>query len=252
MLVAVFQAAAPHHDAVVEQRAVAFTKTGHLFYHVGILVDVELRDGGDFADLLGLVVVMGGAVVRVAEAEFRIRDTIRRGADVGADACRVCLEGEHGEVAHDLHVFAALVALGDFHLDGRRIAGLALAGGHSGFLQRRFLLPILDGGDATLDRAHAVEVFIELLLVAVRQFLAQVSRAADDEIEHLAVERVCGRRLAFLARFAKETIQNAARIDLRRHRLRGRAEAAMRVIAFVEPFLVLLVRLRHRRQLQRG
>ena len=33
---------------------------------------VELRDGGDFADLFGLVVVMRGAVVRVAEAEFGI------------------------------------------------------------------------------------------------------------------------------------------------------------------------------------
>jgi hypothetical protein len=78
-------------------------------------------------DLARLVVVMRLRVMRVGEAEFGIGHAVRRGADVGADARGVGLEGEHVEVAHDLHVFAALVALGDLHLDGRGIGGIAFA-----------------------------------------------------------------------------------------------------------------------------
>ena len=51
VLVAVLEAGAPHHDAVVEQRAVAFAEAGHLLHHVGELGDVERGDRGDFRDL---------------------------------------------------------------------------------------------------------------------------------------------------------------------------------------------------------
>ena len=50
VLVAVLKSGAPHHDAVVEQGAVAFAQAGHLFHHVGELGDVEGGDRGDFAD----------------------------------------------------------------------------------------------------------------------------------------------------------------------------------------------------------
>ena len=58
MVIPVLEAGAPHHDAVVEQGAVALAEAGHLFHHVGELIDVELGDGSDFRDLVGLVVVM--------------------------------------------------------------------------------------------------------------------------------------------------------------------------------------------------
>ncbi len=76
--VAVLQARAPHHDAVVEQRAVAFPQAGHLVDHVGKLVDVEFRDRGHLRDLLRVVVVVGLGVVLVVETEFRIGDAVRR------------------------------------------------------------------------------------------------------------------------------------------------------------------------------
>ena len=42
VFVAVLKTGAPHHDAVVEQRPFAFAQGGHLFHHVGKLIDVEL------------------------------------------------------------------------------------------------------------------------------------------------------------------------------------------------------------------
>ena len=65
VLVAVLKAGAPHHDAVVEQGAVAFAQAVHLFHHVGELGDVEGGDRGDLPDLLGFVVVMGLGVMLV-------------------------------------------------------------------------------------------------------------------------------------------------------------------------------------------
>ena len=150
-----------------EQRAVAFAQAVHLLHHVGELLDVEGRDRGDFADLLRLVVVMGLGVMLVVESEFRIGNAVRRRADVGADASRVGLERQHVEVAHHLHVLAALVALRNLDLDGRRIGGVAFAGADAGLLQRRLFLAGFDGGDAAFHGAHAVQVFIQLLLVGV-------------------------------------------------------------------------------------
>src|SRR5207244_8412413 len=51
-------------------------------------------------------------------------------------------------------------------------------------------LPIFDGGNAALHGAHAVEVLIELVLVVPGQFPAQVPGAAEDQIQHLPIERV--------------------------------------------------------------
>ena len=47
VLVPVLQAGTPHHDAIVQQRAVAFAQAVHLFHHVSELGDVERGDGLD-------------------------------------------------------------------------------------------------------------------------------------------------------------------------------------------------------------
>jgi hypothetical protein len=65
-------------------------------------------------------------MVLVGESQLGVGGAVGPGADVGADARSVGLEGEDGQVAHDLHVLTALVALGYLHLDGRRIGGVAL------------------------------------------------------------------------------------------------------------------------------
>ncbi len=117
MLVPILQAGPPHHDAVVEQRAVAFPQAVHLLHHVGELRDIECRDRGDLADLFRLVVVMSLGVMLVVESKFRIGSPVRRRADVGADTSRVRLERQHVEVAHHLHVLAPLVAFRNLDLD---------------------------------------------------------------------------------------------------------------------------------------
>ena len=57
-------------------------------------------------------------MVFVVEPQFRVGHPIRSGADVSAHASRVGLERQHVQIAHHLHVFAALFALGNFDLDG--------------------------------------------------------------------------------------------------------------------------------------
>ena len=143
-------------------------------------------------------------VMFVIEPQLRIRNTIGRRADVGAHASCVGLEGEHVQVAHDLHVFAALVALRYLDLDRRRIGSVAFAGSDPGLFQRGFLLTILDGRDATLHGAHAVEIFIQLVLIVLREFPAKILGAIQYQIEHKTIERIYLRELSRLIGFSKE------------------------------------------------
>ena len=67
--VPILQPRSPHHDAVVEQRAVALPQVRHLRHHVGKLPDVEFGDHGDLANLHGIVVVVGVGVMLVGETQ---------------------------------------------------------------------------------------------------------------------------------------------------------------------------------------
>ena len=128
---------------------------------------------------------------------------------------------------------------------------MAFGGGDAVLLEGCFLLAGFDGGDTAFYRAHAVEVFIELLLVGFRQCFAQIASAAQHSVEHLPIERIGLGDAAFLAAFAEEPVQNIARIGLGRHRLGGRAVAAVIIITLMQAFLIFLPSLRHGGQLQR-
>ena len=140
VLVAVFKAGAPHHDAVVQKRAVAFPQVVHLFHHVSKLLDIECCDRGHFLDLLRLVVVVSLGMVLVIESEFRIRHTVRGRSNIGADAGRVGLERQHVEVTHHLHVLAAFITLWNLDLDGRRVGFVTAAGADARLLQSGLFL----------------------------------------------------------------------------------------------------------------
>ena len=119
VLVAVLEARAPHHDAVVEQGAFTFFQRAHLLDHVGVLIDVELVDGGHLANLFLIAAIVGLRVVLIGEPKFRVRGPIGARSDVGAHPSGIGLEGEDGEIAHDLHVIASFVSLRDLHFNGR-------------------------------------------------------------------------------------------------------------------------------------
>ena len=53
MLVAIFQARFPYHDAMVKQCTVAFFKGGHFLHHVSKLIDVECCEVGGVAARMG-------------------------------------------------------------------------------------------------------------------------------------------------------------------------------------------------------
>ena len=174
-----------------------------------------------------------------------------RGSDVGADARGVGLEGEDGQVAHDLHVLAALVALGNLHLDGRRIGGVAFGSGDTrssrepppvgGFRWRRC------GAPPSARCRGTRRAFCWSPLAKVRRR----SRAPPSTRSSIWRSSGLAWVTAFLAAFAEEPVQHVARIGLGRNGLRGRAETAVIVVGLVQAFLVLLPRLGHGGQLER-
>jgi len=119
VLVAVFEPRTPHHDTVVEQGAFTFFQRAHLLDHVGVLVDVELVDGGHLANLFLIAALVCLRVVLIGEPKFRVRGPIGARSDIGAHPSGIGLEGEDGEIAHDLHVIASFVSLRDLHFNGR-------------------------------------------------------------------------------------------------------------------------------------
>src|ERR1043165_9328308 len=72
MVVSVFQAGSPHHDAIVEQCAAALLQAGHLLHHVGKLSNVESVDLGDLVEHHFIVVMVCLGVMLVAEAKLRV------------------------------------------------------------------------------------------------------------------------------------------------------------------------------------
>ncbi len=151
-------------------------------------------------------------VMFVLEAQFGIGGAVRRGADVGADTRDVSLKREHVQVAHDLHKFASLVAFRNLDFDGRRIRLVALRGPNARLGQGRFLLAMLDGGDAAFDRAHTIEVFVEFFLIGFGEPPPQVACTGEDQVQHLPIERAGLRRLAGLVGLALETVLHGAGI----------------------------------------
>ena len=88
------------------------------------------------------------------------------------------------------------------------------------------------------------------MLVVLREFPTQVFGSIEHEVEHLSIKWVHFVKLSRLVRFSKKPVEHTARICLGRDGLRRRPEAAVRVISFVQPLLILLMRLWHRGQLQ--
>ena len=191
-------------------------------------------------------------MVLVVEAEFRIGYAVRGGADVGGDAGGVGLEGEDIEVAHDLHVFAAFVAVGDFDFDERGVGVEPVARAEAGIFEGGVVLTGFDGGDAAFDGADGVEVFVEFVLIAAGEVFAEIASAAEDEVEHLAVEWGGFGGLALGGRFAEEPVEDVARVGFGGDWLGGGAIAAVGVVSLVEALLVFLVSLGHGGQLEGG
>ena len=138
---------------------------------------------------------MGLGVMLVVEPEFRIGNTVRCRADVGADASRVGLERQHVEVAHHLHVLAAFVALGNLDLDGRRIRSVAFARSRrpafskAASFWRNSMAAMRRSTERTLSRYSS-----SLCWSSRGKRPPQISGAADDQIQHLSIQRIQPRR----------------------------------------------------------
>ncbi len=135
---------------------------------------------------------MGAGVVLVGETQFGIGHAIGRRSDVGAHPREIGLEGQHIEIAHHLHVLAAFVSLGHLDFDGRGVIEGPAGGANPRLSLGCFDLAELNRGNPPFNRPHAIEVFVELALVGNAQCSAQIPGAAQDQIEHRAIQRIGG------------------------------------------------------------
>jgi hypothetical protein len=144
-------------------------------------------------------------MVRLADPEEGIEQAGKIAAEQeGDDAGLVGLEGEGGEVAHQLHVLADVfgqAVVGPFHGE-ERLAGFA--GGVGGFVGLG-THPV----DALLHFADAGEVFVELGLVVGADFADEAGGVVLHAVEDALVPAA--------AAILEEAVEGERRIDFHRH-----------------------------------
>ncbi len=142
----VAHAAAVENQRVVEQRAVAVRSVAHPLEEVREQRHMELVDLRELQDLLWIVAVVADRVVRVCDADLRIRAVALLTRELeGSDPRDVRLEGENLQVEHQLRVIGELRRHAHRPIEVRR---LVLGDGLFG--------PF----DLTLDLAHALDVLL--------------------------------------------------------------------------------------------
>ena len=224
--IAVANAAAVKNHGMIEKSAIAVGRRIQLLQKVGKALHVKFVDLHGLGDLLGIVLMMRDGVMSVRHPDRAVTPVAAFAGHHEADYPRhVRLEGDHHQVAHQLRVFFELIrdavgALEQRHLDG-------------GALLFRLLNP-------PLDIADAVEVFVQLALVARTQSGLEARHIAAYEIEDTAVFfhplQTSGRVGGFAV--SEHPFKNGPRVDLHgiRHggiapRNRIRIRAAITAVA---------------------
>ena len=196
---------ATHHARAVEDGGVVERRSFPLLHRVEAPADVRQLPNEELVDFepVGGVGVGKEVVDHVVDAE--VREPQRRVVVVElerADARRVGHEGQHEDVAHQPHVIGNVLG----HAVGRprhvgpgqhRLPALELAA-----LPRRL--------DPPLDVADALQVFIELPLVAAANGAAEVLGILPDRIENT---HILARRFVL-----EEPVEGEGGIDLQRRR----------------------------------
>src|SRR6185295_17785687 len=166
--VAVGQRAAVDDHGVVEDRALLLLDRLQLLEEAGEELDVVLVDLLDLLELVLVARVVGQRVVAFRDAEGREGPVAARVREhEGGDAGRVRLERGREDGAEHLDVLAVVGggAGGELDVRGR-------VGGH-----------LLGALDLLLDRADALEVLVELALVAEAEAGAQALGVLVDHVE---------------------------------------------------------------------
>ena len=212
MAVAVVDRASVDDHAAVQKGAVALLYRAQTVDEVGELCDVETVDAPDLVEVVLATLVVRDAVVPVGHADARIA-AIASGSRVHQrrDTRDVSLEREHHQFAHQAQVLIELHALAR---------------------PRRQLVRLLDRGprcaarspgDAPLELTQRGEVLVELATVRAPELLFEAAGILADEVENAeAVElATVGALIDLLLRsLREETVEDAARIRLLRHRCR--------------------------------
>ena len=134
-------------DRVIEQRAVAVGRGFQLLEKLREQRHVERVDLGNLRELFRIVAVMTGGMVRVRDADFRIRAVAELARQLERDdPCDVRLERQDLQVEHELRVIG----------ERRRDAHRPIQIGH-GIVRR----PRFGALDLALDLADAVEIVID-------------------------------------------------------------------------------------------
>ena len=173
----VVRVAVPHARAVddrrvIEQRAIAVLRRGHLLEEAREHLHVERVDLRQLRELLGPLAVVRRRVVRVGDPDLGERaHALLAAHEVRRHPRQVGLERHQHQVEHEVRV-------------------LLEAGGDAGRLHHVGQLAValaLGDLDAALDVAHRVEIACELRAVAAAELPLQVGDLGADRVEDAAV-----------------------------------------------------------------
>ena len=168
----VAQPASVQVHRVIEQRAVAVGSGFQFLQKVREQRHVERIDLGNFEELLRIVAMMTRGMVRVRDADFRIRTVIELAGQLeGDDPCDVGLKRQDLQIEQELRV------VGERRRDTNRPFQIGY-----GIFRR----PRLGTLDLALDLANAVQVMVDANAVGRPHLLLQTRDFVVERIEQAA------------------------------------------------------------------
>src|SRR2546422_3028704 len=202
----VAQPASVQVHRVIKQRAVAVGSGFQFLEKICEQRYVERIDLGNFRELLWIVAMMTRGMVRVRDADFRIRTVIELARQLeGDDPCDVGLKRQ------DLQIEQQLRVIGERH----RYTNRSLQIGYGIF--RR---PRLGALDLALDLANAVEVLINATAIGYSHSPLEPRDIVVERIEQAAPALQRSAPSGGGSAFAEEALEHNARMRLRGKRRR--------------------------------
>src|SRR5437660_1331439 len=196
----VAQPASVQVHRVIEQRAIAVGSGFQFLEKLREQRNVERIDLRNFEEFFRIVAMMTGGMVRVRDADFRIRTVIELAGQLeGDDPCDVGLKRQDLQIEQELRVVG----------ERRRDTNRPLQIGYGIFFR-----PRLGALDLALDLANAVEVLVDANAIGYSHAPLEPGDIAVERIEQAASAAQRSAPSGGGSAFAEEALEHNARMRL--------------------------------------